>query len=611
MCGIVGMTCPDGDVTADTALALARLEYRGYDSYGVASRVDESLVVSKDTGSIGRALQAGLAARLPQSSVALAHTRWATHGGVTSANAHPHLSNDGRVAIVHNGVIKNHAALRRQLEASGITMASSTDSEVVAHLIAAALRDGASTHDAIAAATTALVGEYALAVLVVDDPNTVWGAKRKSPLLATSDGKRGMLASDQMALPNGKAIVLEDGDIVAVRAAGVEVFTTSADGALTPIERDVTQFGAGPATTELGEYPHWMIKEIHETSDAVSNALLTPAEDLATVLDTDRTVRLIGSGSAYYVASMGAYMLTELAEIDAVAMPSDEAPYLTHFRPNDPLIAVSQSGETFDTLEVCRAAVDAGAVLTSICNVPFSTQERMASHRIQQRSGPEICVLSTKSIVSQVVLLARLALETGVRKGTLDDNRYQEHMESLERLPSTLARLIDERATLVQSIAAKYSRVNDWFFLGRGILYPAACESALKFKEVNYHHAEGSAAGMLKHGMISLIHPGFHTVALLPSAEGSGDRYAATLAAISEIAARSGPVIALGPDDAPEDDRSDCVEYLGLPYHGELVADLVVQLVAGQLLSYYCAVDLGRGDEIDKPRALAKSVTVA
>ncbi|WP_280376536.1 glutamine--fructose-6-phosphate transaminase (isomerizing) [Nocardia wallacei] len=609
MCGIVGMTSPEITVTGLTAEQLAVLEYRGYDSWGLACLTDSALSVVKDTGSVGKALSEGRLGTLAESSLALGHTRWATHGGVTAANAHPHLSYDRSVAVVHNGVIENHLALRRELEAGGVVFASDTDSEVAAHLIARHLEGGASMRDAIAATTAILAGEYALAVIHVQDPATVWGAKHKSPLVVAFDGRRGILASDQMALDgiNDRVLFLDDGDIVAVRADTAEIYTTI-DGAARPVDREFTQLAAQTERADKGQYPHWMIKEIHETPDAVRGALALPAGQFAGILSHDRVVTLVGAGSAYYVASMGQYLLSSLAQVRATALPSDEAEYLALLGRGDPLIAISQSGETFDTLEVCRAAIASGAELTSICNVPSSTQERLATHRLPQGSGPEICVLSTKSIVSQVVLLARLALETGHTTGTLTEQAYQAHQQSLLRLPDTLAEFIATTATSVQALAVKYSHVADWFFLGRGILYPAACESALKFKEVNYHHAEGMAAGFFKHGTISLIDEHFYTVALLPSPTGAPDRYAATLAAVSEIAARKGPVIGIGPADIPADDLGGFTEYLPLPYHGDDIADLIVNLVAGQLLAYYCALDLGR--EIDQPRSLAKSVTV-
>nr|WP_269821780.1 glutamine--fructose-6-phosphate transaminase (isomerizing) [Nocardia asteroides] len=609
MCGIVGMTSPQNTVTGRTADQLAVLEYRGYDSWGLAALTDDSLAVVKDTGSIGKALREGRLSELPEASLALGHTRWATHGGVTAANAHPHLSYNGAVAIVHNGVIENHLQLRRELEASGVSFASDTDSEVAAHLIARHLEQGASMRDAIAATTAALSGEYALAVISVSEPGTVWGAKHKSPLVVAFDGQRGILASDQMALDgiSNDVLFLDDGDIVAVHADSAQVYAP-VDGALAPVDREFTRLAGRQERADKGEYPHWMIKEIHETPAAVVSASELAAERFASVLPADRPVTLIGAGSAFYVASMGQYLLKSLAGLRATALPSDEAEYLAVLGPGDPLVALSQSGETFDTLEICRAALDAGAILTSICNVPSSTQERLATHRLPQGSGPEICVLSTKSIVSQVVLLARLALETGRANGTLSAESYAAHEESLARLPETLSTFIATASTSVQALAAKYSHVEDWFFLGRGILYPAAQESALKFKEVNYHHAEGMASGFFKHGTISLIDEDFYTVALLPSHTDAPDRYAATLAAVSEIAARKGPVIGIGPADVPADDLRVFTEYLPLPYHGDDIADLVIQLVAGQLLAYYCALDLGR--EIDQPRSLAKSVTV-
>ena len=610
MCGIVGMTSPGTTVTGPTADQLAVLEYRGYDSWGVACLTDDTLSVVKDTGSIGKALTEGRLAALPDASLALGHTRWATHGGVTPANAHPHLSYDRAVAVVHNGVIENHLQLRRELEADGVSFASDTDSEVAAHLLARHLERGAGLRDAIASTTAALAGEYALAVISLADPTTVWGAKRKSPLVVAYDGRRGILASDQMALDgiNSEVLFLDDGDIVAVRADGVEVYAADGDGSAQPVARQFTQLATRHERADKGKYPHWMIKEIHETPAAVTAALALPPDRFTAILPPDRLVTLIGAGSAFYVASMGQYLLKSIAGLRATALPSDEAEYLAVLGEGDPLVAISQSGETFDTLEVCREAIAAGAVLTSICNVPSSTQERLATHRLPQGSGPEICVLSTKSIVSQVVLLARLALETGHANGSLSSDEYASYQASLARLSGTLAEFIATTATSVQALASKYSHVGDWFFLGRGILYPAACESALKFKEVNYHHAEGMASGFFKHGTISLIDEHFYTVALLPSNTDAPDRYAATLAAVSEIAARKGPVIGIGPANLPADDLGAFAEYLPLPYHGDDIADLVIQLVAGQLLAYYCALDLGR--EIDQPRSLAKSVTV-
>jgi glucosamine--fructose-6-phosphate aminotransferase (isomerizing) len=611
MCGIFGMTA-NRDVVRTTVERLAVMEYRGYDSYGVAALTSSGFTVSKDVGSISKALRDGRFDALPSANLALGHTRWATHGGVTAANAHPHLSYDGTIAVVHNGVIANHARIRRMLEADGIEFASQTDTEVAAHLIARYVAEGSTLIDAIAAVTTELGGEYALGIISTREPRSVYGAKRKSPLVVSHNGSQAMLASDQVALAGigEEVIFLEEGDIVRLTPDGAEIFVVGQDKSAEQVQRESTHLATQHQVADKSGYPHFMIKEIHETPVAAATAIAMPAAQFAGVIpaDTSRRITLVGAGSAFYVAQIGQYLLAELARIRAFAVPSDEAENLALLRPSDSLLCVSQSGETFDTLEVCRAAVDVGAVVTSISNVPDSTQERLATHRLQQASGPEVCVLSTKSIVSQVLLLARIALEAGHANGTTSPEQYRHYQASLARLPDTLRGFLADSETAIHEVAKEYSHVEDWFFIGRGILYPVACESALKFKEVSYRHAEGTAAGFFKHGTISLIDEDFYTVALLPSPSAAAGRYAATLAAVSEIAARGGPVIGLGPSGIDEDDLRVFRHYLPLPYHGDNVADVILQLVAGQLLAYYCAFNLGR--EIDQPRSLAKSVTV-
>jgi len=613
LCGIVGLTSPSG-VVRSTLHRLARLEYRGYDSYGVAVLPGDpasGVTLSKDVGSIGRALEAGRFDDLPDGTVALAHTRWATHGAVSVANAHPHLSYDRRVAVVHNGVIENHTDLRRQLEATGVRFASETDSEVVAHLIAARLADGQRMPDALLRTVDDLVGEFALGVVFLAEPDTLYGAKRKSPLLVAAGDGVAVLASDQMATFGvGRTVThLDDGDIVRLTPGHIDIQARGEDGKPAVVTRAAVPATGHRQPVDKAGHPHFMIKEIHETPVAAATALAIPAEQFDRILPAgrDRRVALVGAGSAYYVAQLGQYHLMELAGLTAHAYPSDEAEYLAPAAAGDTLIAISQSGETFDTLEVCRQAVDRGAPVVSISNVPGSTQERLGAASIQQGSGPEICVLSTKSIVSQVLILSRLALEQGRRTGALSDQQHAQTTAALQQLPQCLTALLAAPET-IQEIAKKYSHVEDWFFIGRGNLYPAALESALKFKEVSYRHAEGMAAGFFKHGTISLIDEDFHTVALLPSKIADPQRFHATLASVSEIAARGGPVIGIGPGGLTGDDLQNFADYIPLPYQHNTTTDVVVQLVAGQLLAYYCALDLGR--EIDQPRSLAKSVTV-
>ncbi|HEX8101230.1 MAG TPA: glutamine--fructose-6-phosphate transaminase (isomerizing) [Solirubrobacteraceae bacterium] len=611
MCGIVAIL--GEDAVDRTIRGLCALEYRGYDSWGIVVRDDEGLSVDKDTGSVSKAAAADRFAEIPERPAALGHTRWATHGKVTQPNAHPHLSFDGRVAVVHNGVIENHLDLRRELEATGVVFASETDTEVIAHLIASELRsNGQDPLHSIGRAIARLDGEYAVGVMVLDQPDVLYGAKQKSPLLAAWNGERGILASDPVAVGgiSSDVLYLEDGDLVRINRSGAEVLHREPGGEFEPAERTTTAtVSAMEGPPSKGDYEHFMIKEINDVPATVIAAAEMSEEALRGAVPADaRRLTLIGSGSAFYVARIGQYFFNRLARLSAHALPSDEALYWTEFADDDAVLAISQSGETFDALEVVRELRRVNAHLTSISNVPGSTLERMADHRLQQGSGPEICVLSTKSVISQVLILGRVALRAARDQGVIDEAEFQRREESIRRLPVTIRRLIDEQTEEIRDLAERYSAAVHWFFIGRGPLYPAALESALKFKEVSYKHAEGLPAGFFKHGTISLIDEDFHTVALLPSRQEGADRFHGTMANVSEIVARGGPVIGFGPTDIGADDRESFRAYVGLPFHDEDIADVVIHLVAGQLFAYYCALHLGR--EIDQPRSLAKSVTV-
>ncbi|HEX2051603.1 MAG TPA: glutamine--fructose-6-phosphate transaminase (isomerizing) [Actinomycetota bacterium] len=603
----MGVVAREGAVTRSLR-GLQALEYRGYDSYGIAL-LDGGLRVDKDVGSIGRAVEARRFDALPDGALALAHTRWATHGGVTQANAHPHVSYDGRVAVVHNGVIENHADIRRKLEVAGVTFVSETDTEVVPHLIARELETERDAVTAIARAVSQLDGEYALGIAIAGEADTIYGVKRKSPLLLTWNGSEAMLASDQMAAVDvsDQLVYLHDGDIVRLQATGAEVFSVDS-GLPRRVERAPVTAARGYERPDKAGYDHYMLKEMYETVDATRAALrVAPADLRGAIPPSAERVTLIGSGSAFYVGRIAQYFFGRLVRNNVHALPSDEAPYWMTFDERDAVIAVSQSGETFDTLEVARLVVDSGAHLTSVTNVPNSTLERLASHRLPQSAGPEICVLSTKSVVNQVVLLVRVALQIAADRDLVPRRDLEQHQQALEALPATLEALLGQ-SDVFRKLAAEVSSAEHWFFVGRGPLYPVALESALKFKEVSYRHAEGLPAGFFKHGTISLIDEDFYTVALLPSKRAEPERFRATLANVSEIVARRGPVLGFGPDNVDEDDVRDFASYVPLPYLDDDVADVVVQLLAGQLFAYYCALSLGR--EIDQPRSLAKSVTV-
>lgn len=610
MCGIVGMVGSE-PVMGRCLSALAALEYRGYDSFGIATCREDGIALGRAVGSVGKALAEHRLPAVPDARLGIAHTRWATHGNVQERNAHPHLSFDRQVAIVHNGVIENHARLRRALEDDGIAFASDTDTEVVAHLMARHLAACGDVLTAIQRTQAELEGEYALGIVAAIDPVTVYGTRMKSPLLAAFDGANAMLASDRLALADiGQTLtMLEDGDIIRLRIGHAEIFAADATGRLRAVDRQPMPKGKAQRTTGKGDFPHFMLKEIHETPDAVRNVLAQPAGTFGMIAPRPgRRLLLTGAGSAFFAAQIGQYLFARLAGLPAIAYAADEAPHLACLEEGDTLVAISQSGETFDTLEVCRAARAADARLVAVTNVPEATIQRLADQTIHQGSGPEICVLSTKSVISQVTVLMRLALELGRANGTLDAERHAFYHRSLARLPETLGILLERCNPTLSRTARNHGEVTDWFFIARGALYPVALESALKLKEVSYRHAEGMGAGFLKHGTISLIDEHFHTVALLPSKSADPSLFQATLSNVSEIAARGGPIIGLGPEGVHPDDLAAFKDYIPLPYHDDNLADLIVQLVAGQLLAYHLAVHLGRN--IDQPRSLAKSVTV-
>jgi glutamine---fructose-6-phosphate transaminase (isomerizing) len=600
-----------GDAVRPVIDGLRTLEYRGYDSYGIVfDSGGEALRLTRGVGSITKADEAGAFGGVGSSHLALGHTRWATHGGVSEANAHPHLSFDGNVAIVHNGVIANHLVLRRELSDAGIELKSETDSEVVAHLIALEIARGTDVLASVGKAVARLDGEYALGIVVKQDPLVMYGAKNESPLLVAWNGDGAILCSDQLAAcsVSNDLTYFEDRDIFRLAHDGVEIFKADGDGALQSVQRATVATGESYSVPSKGEFAHYMLKEIHEIPAVIEVAAQATASELRGAVPESATrTTLIGSGSAFYVARIGQYFLNTLARLSTHALPSDEAPYWTTFDRGDAVLAISQSGETYDTLSVIRTALKGGAHITSLGNVPGSSQERLATHCLRQGAGPEICVLSTKSVISQVVLLARLALRLGVDNGHLPVADFERYEASIARLPETLRTLLEDSEEL-RRLAVEHAPVEHWFFIGRGPLYPVALESALKFKEISYRHAEGLPAGFFKHGTISLIDDDFHTVALLPSRGTAPERFQATVDNVSEIVARRGPVLGIGPHDASADERDEFTRYLGLPLHGDDIADVVVHLVAGQMFAYFCALELGR--EIDQPRSLAKSVTV-
>jgi glucosamine--fructose-6-phosphate aminotransferase (isomerizing) len=609
MCGIVGAVGQDKTLRI-VVDALKRLEYRGYDSFGVSTLQPDAITTKKDIGSIRENDNQGFFSDLTDSYLSVGHTRWATHGGVTQPNAHPHPSVGGDFTLVHNGVVENHRQLRRKLTDQGITFRSETDTEVIVQLLASLYGQTQDLLEAMHLTTLELDGEYSFVFLTTHDPDHIYGARYKSPLCFGRAGELTVLASDQTAiapLTQGMSF-LEDGDFIKASKNQATCYR-QVDGKLTEVERPLVNI---PWTSdEAGKQglPHYMIKEVYETPMAAKNVLSIKQKDIPKVVAdlAKKNLCITGAGSAFYVAQIGQYYFSSLAKTYACVHPSDEFLTLLQLGAQDHLIAVSQSGETFDTIEVIRAGLNNSAIVTSINNVFGSTCQRISTHSIFQGAGTEICVLSTKSIISQSFILYNTAKMLGHQSQVLSDQEFEQLSQEAERFPVVIQSLFEQVENKIKATAYANSSIENWFFIGRGIYYPVAMESALKFKEVSYRHAEGMPAGFFKHGTISLIDEYFYTVVFLPNKQLDEDTFRFTMSNISEIQARGGKVIAFGHEPEDYEDVAHLYDYIKLPSLNKHL-DPLLHLIAGQLLAYYCAVSLGRN--IDKPRSLAKSVTV-
>jgi glucosamine--fructose-6-phosphate aminotransferase (isomerizing) len=616
MCGITACLArsslddgADDAGTVDVLLGgLRRLEYRGYDSAGVAVVTDRGVAVTRRVGEVAELARA-LGSSPADGRVGIGHTRWATHGGVTDDNAHPHVDCTGRVAVVHNGIVDNYASLRAELEAAGHAFRSETDTEVVPHLIEATLDAGADPEAAVRTAVARLSGSYAIAA-VVDVPGadeTLFAARSGSPLVLGVGDRRYFLASDVPAFIDhtSRVVYLHDGDFVTVGTDGYAV----TDAAGRPVGRPVETVDWSVESASRAGFDHFMAKEIHEQSeslrrtiqgrlDALGGRVSLPEFPPGSFADVTG-VHVVAMGTSYHA---GMYACSLLAARGIPATPYMAGEYAT-IRPPLPegtlVVAVTQSGETADTLEAIRRACDAGARTLAVTNVVASSITRECDDTLLLRAGPEIGVAATKTFSSQVTALTLLAERfaedvTGHRHAGARDLQA-----ALARLPGVVQEVLD--TSPAAAIAASYYDSDAYFFIGRGLAHPVALEGALKFKEITYEHAEGFAASELKHGPLALVTPATPVFAVF-----TGRDDEATLNNVKEVQARGAPVVAITSDvDATVVDVADVV--LGVPEtHPDLAGVLAnVQL---QLVAYHAADLLGR--PIDKPRNLAKCVTV-
>jgi glucosamine--fructose-6-phosphate aminotransferase (isomerizing) len=621
MCGIIGYV---GKKAASPILleGLRRLEYRGYDSAGIAVVHDADLLVRKKKGRIDEGLARLLKSEPVEGNLGIAHTRWATHGPPSDKNSHPQLDQSGRIAIVHNGVIENYDALKQKLLNAGHKFKSDTDTEVLAHLIGVYYEKGRKPvsagapnsnplTQAVCDALRDVIGTYGLAVVSADQPGTIVGARRGSPLIIGIGAGENFLASDANAIVahTKKVVYLNDYDVATITPDRFDVLNLGADTANVQISK--LEFSQEDAVR--GKYEHFMLKEIYEQPQTVANALrgrvdnegatarfgglnLTSAE----LRSIDRIV-IAASGTSWHAALVGEYLIEELAQIPVEVEFAHEFCYRNApLEKNTVLLVLSQSGETADTLAALREAKRRGHRALAIVNVVGSSIARESDGGIYMHAGPEIGVASTKAFVSTLTILSLLAVHLG-RLRNLSARRALEILHALEAVPKQLETILAQNNAL-KKIAKKYAKAEDFFFLSRGYTFPIALEGALKLKEISYIHAEGYSAAEMKHGPIALIDAKTPTVFLVPQ----DSMYEKTMANLAMIRARKGPIIAV----ATEGDKQIgkvANDVIYLPEALELIYPILAA-VPLQLFAYHIAV--ARGCDVDKPRNLAKSVTV-
>ncbi len=609
MCGIVGYvgarTC--GPILLE---GLRKLEYRGYDSAGLAVHDGEKIEIVRAVGKLDN-----LARALEQNSLegvtGLGHTRWATHGRPSEANAHPHAA--GEVAVVHNGIIENHLELKQQLESEGIEFSSDTDTEIVAHLVDSALSAGApSLMEAVRSALKRVRGAYALAVLCNREPDRIVVAKSASPLVIGIGEDETLCGSDIPAMlgHTKHMIFLEDGEMAELTPASASIETIEGD----PVQREPLHIDWSPVMAEKGGFKHFMLKEIFEQPRAIEDTLRGRIDlEQADVLDEEmgldaetarriRRVSILACGTSYHAALAGRYWIERLARVPATAEHASEVRYRDPvFTEDDLVVAVSQSGETADTLAAVRAAREGGAHVLAVANVLGSAIPRASHGAFYTHAGPEIGVASTKCFTTQLVGLLLLAIQLGRRRGTLSADRARPILQELLRVPNEIRAALDYKDD-VFTVARHWQHAQHMLFLGRGLGFPIALEGALKLKEISYAHAEGYAAGEMKHGPIALIDADMPVVVVMPEDE----QYEKTMSNVQEVRARDGKVIAVVTDsDTKAKQVADFL--LKIPPCGSTVLPLIT-VIPLQLLAYYIA-DL-KGTDVDQPRNLAKTVTV-
>ena len=606
MCGIIGIIGRD-DVAERLVDGLKRLEYRGYDSAGVATVHDGAIERRRAEGKLANLVTELRDEPLP-GTTGIAHTRWATHGAPTTSNAHPHATRE--VALVHNGIIENFKPLRAELMARGRHFDSQTDTEVVAHLVSELVEQGVSPRDAVAQVLPRLHGAFALAILFRSHPDMLIGARLGSPLVVGYGDGETYLGSDALALAplTQRIAYLEEGDWVVITKDGAEIFDKDNQ----PVERPVTLSGVSGAMIDKGNHRHFMQKEIFEQPVVVAQTLrayLRRMENEVAMPDMDfdlgqvKRITIVACGTSYYAGLVAKYWFEKFAR---VAVDIDVA---SEFRYRDPVLEpgglalfISQSGETADTLAALRHARAEGQIIAVVVNVPTSSMAREADLLLPTHAGPEIGVASTKAFTCQLAVLAALAANLARAKGKLSPEEEAEIVWHLSEAPAALNEALS-RDGQIEAMAHLIAPARDVLYLGRGPDYPMALEGALKLKEISYIHAEGYAAGEMKHGPIALIDELVPVIVIAPS----GPLFEKTVSNMQEVQARGGKVVLISDAEGIALAGEGCMATIEMPKVHPLIAPLVYA-VPVQLLAYHVAV--AKGTDVDQPRNLAKSVTV-
>jgi len=605
MCGINGVVGLN-NISEALFQGIRNLEYRGYDSCGIALMNKSNLMVRKNTGGVEEFFRKGNILS-EKGKTGIAHTRWATHGMVTHDNTHPFTSCDGTFALVHNGIISNYRFLRDGLIGEGHIFRSETDTEVIPHLLEKYYKKHESVEKALVKTLNLLEGTFAVAMISTYHPDQIFCARRESPLMLGIGDELKFVGSDFNAFIDytKNAVIIEDDEyaILSRDSYVVKNFLTQEE-----VVKPITKIEWDSETAKKAGYPHYMLKEIYEQPQTINTALELDSnlmDEVVDMIDASDNTYFVGVGTTFYVAKFSKYLFSSLADLFIPALSSDEFVSLAKVDSKSLVLTVSQSGETFDTIRALKFAKSKGAKTAAVVNVMGSSIPRLVDKVILQGSGPEICVISTKAAFAQMIILTLLALKLGLKKKKIKRREYDASIAVLCELPEVIQNILNERSGFIHRIANNYSKVKNWLYLGRGIYYPIALESALKMKEVAYVHAEGMPGGFLKHGTLAMIDQDVNSIVFVPPRSDKA-LYESTIHTVEEIRARSGFVLGVHFNEGSKN-KDLFNEEIILPNVKPIVAPFV-QLVIGQLFAYFTAISLKRN--IDKPRSLAKSVTV-